>query len=297
MGENSIVDQIIRVIEVADPKEGTHFSICKNGKIRYLVELNNGKKLLAQNLSSYSIKMSLFIFILTWMPIKMMKRLRICKYVNVSVDDIINENISSLGLSNWNLIVGTYNEKQKLVFQCFDNIKSVFIKVGNDTTYNEMNKEIRFLSQKNAFSNFEIPKLIKAVQYNLYCPYTIQITEAFFGDRVQPTISNKIFELYCELSSIKKNVDGVELELSHGDFAPWNIRKTSNGYIIFDWENCDYRIKGFDILHYIVVVLMMLKGKSLNEAIEIGINEIKKFDEKFEINVELFIIEYSRLRL
>ena len=92
-------------------------------------------------------------------------------------------------------------------------------------------------------------------------------------------------------------MDGTEYEFSHGDFAPWNIKKASDGYIVFDWEHCGYRVKGFDLMHYCVVSKMMLNGKSMKDAFNEGLEEICSFVPAFELDYELFKQEYEALRL
>ena len=69
-------------------------------------------------------------------------------------------------------------------------------------------------------------------------------------DKVEPELTEDIVRIYEELAGQKKVIDGVECEFSHGDFAPWNIKKNGKQYTVFDWEHCGYRMKGFDLIHY-----------------------------------------------
>ena len=46
----------------------------------------------------------------------------------------------------------------------------------------------------------------------------------FVGDKVEPILTQEIVEIYEELSKDKKN----GLEFSHGDFAPWNLKRNGD---------------------------------------------------------------------
>lgn len=85
------------------------------------------------------------------------------------------------------------------------------------------------------------------------------------GDKVEPILTQEIVEIYKELSKDKKN----GLEFSHGDFAPWNLKRNGDKYTLFDWEHCGYRMPGFDLMHYATIVQKVLNGKELSEAIGI----------------------------
>lgn len=91
--------------------------------------------------------------------------------------------------------------------------------------------------------------------------FNIQITKEFVGDKVEPILTQEIVEIYKELSKDKKN----GLEFSHGDFAPWNLKRNGDKYTLFDWEHCGYRMPGFDLMHYATIVQKVLNGKELSE--------------------------------
>lgn len=58
----------------------------------------------------------------------------------------------------------TYDEKQKIVLQCFNASENAdFIKIGNAATEKEMNAEISFLQQKRVYSTFDIPQLLGSI--------------------------------------------------------------------------------------------------------------------------------------
>ncbi len=57
------------------------------------------------------------------------------------------------------------------------------------------------------------------------------------------------------------------------------------------------RIKGFDLMHFMVVIEMNLKNKNFDEAFSFGLREIKKYDPYFFIDKQLFWEEFKRVRV
>ena len=194
---------------------------------------------------------------------------------------------------HWNMIVGTYDEKQKIVLQCFNTSENAdFIKIGNAATEKEMNAEISFLQQKRVYSTFDIPQLLGSISRADGATFNIQITKEFVGDKVEPILTQEIVEIYKELSKDKKN----GLEFSHGDFAPWNLKRNGDKYILFDWEHCGYRMPGFDLMHYATIIEAVIDGKDFSEAFESGLENIKKYFPDFDINKDEFFEEFRKLR-
>ena len=194
---------------------------------------------------------------------------------------------------HWNMIVGTYDEKQKIVLQCFNASENAdFIKIGNAATEKEMNAEISFLQQKRVYSTFDIPQLLGSISRADGATFNIQITKEFVGDKVEPILTQEIVEIYEELSKDKKN----GLEFSHGDFAPWNLKRNGDKYTLFDWEHCGYRMPGFDLMHYATIVQKVLNGKELSEAFDEGLKNIHQFLPDFAIEKEGFLKEFEKLR-
>ena len=167
-----------------------------------------------------------------------------------------------------------------------------FIKIGNAATEKEMNAEISFLQQKRVYSTFDIPQLLGSISRADGATFNIQITKEFVGDKVEPILTQEIVEIYEELSKDKKN----GLEFSHGDFAPWNLKRNGDKYTLFDWEHCGYRMPGFDLMHYATIVQKVLNGKELSEAFDEGLKNIHQFLPDFAIEKEGFLKEFEKLR-
>ena len=191
------------------------------------------------------------------------------------------------------MIVGTYDEKQKIVLQCFNTSENAdFIKIGNAATEKEMNAEISFLQQKRVYSTFDVPQLLGSVSRTDGANFNIQITKEFIGSKVEPILTQDIVNIYKELSSDTKD----NLTFSHGDFAPWNLKRRGNKYTLFDWEHCGYRMPGFDLMHYATIIQKVLHGKELSEAFDEGLKNIHQFLPDFYVEKEAFLIEFEKLR-
>jgi hypothetical protein len=62
--------------------------------------------------------------------------------------------------------------------------------------------------------------------------------------------------------------DGNGEGAAHGDLAPWNLLKTSNGWVLIDWE--DSRTAAtpfFDVFHYVVQSHALLKHPSRADVV------------------------------
>ena len=285
-----ILDQVVD-IEKTDKHSFTHFALCNGDQIRYLIK-PKGKKRLSQNISSYSGKLGLLMKVLPITPFALLFIGHMGYYVRCELKPEVKNALNKLNKESWNMIVGTYGPQQKVVLQCFDNDEpAAFLKVGNSITAEEMKNEIDFLSSNRDYHSFKIPEInrIQNAESNLL----FQVTKEFFGDKVKPILTEEIVNIYKEIAGIK--VEG-DKEFSHGDFAPWNMKKTNDGFVVFDWECCGMRIKGFDLMHFVYSIETRLNGKNSDIAFSDGISEIKKYIPDFTIDQKKFENEYNELR-
>lgn len=155
-----------------------------------------------------------------------------------------------------------------------------------------MNAEISFLQQKKVYSTFDIPQLLDSISRADGTTFNIQITKEFVGDKVEPILTQEIVEIYKELSKDKKN----GLEFSHGDFAPWNLKRNGDKYTLFDWEHCGYRMPGFDLMHYAEIIEVVINQKDFSEAFEAGLKNIRKYITDFSIDKDEFLDAFRKLR-
>ncbi|MGH4119458.1 phosphotransferase family protein [Clostridium sp.] len=283
----------------------THIAILNKGKVRYYIARDSSaKKNLVKTLSSYSVKHNLFSNLINLVPICVLSKVNKANFVKLNLDkrieNFINKNVIKNKYS-YNVIIGTYGEHQKIVIQLFNETGIRYCKIGNENTAKQMNAEIEFLKCSNLkeFKTLELPTYVNSYRID---GINMLITKEFNGEKVYPNLNGAIYELFKEVISIKRSIvnkNGSTMTFSHGDFAPWNMRKEGKKIIIFDWEYCGMRFYGFDIIHYSYEIQKLLNGKDHCDALEIAIKEAKKKDENLrhitdDKLTELYEEEYKK---
>lgn len=294
--KSEIIEQCLKIKKVSK-RVATHFALCNGGNIRYLISLNSaGKRNLCSNLSSYSSKLTLLIKLLRFIPFCILEMGEMGHFVSVELHDSVVEVVKNQRKHYWNMIIGTYDEKQKLVVQAFnDDISpAIYIKVGNIATDVAMRSEMKFLESAESFESFSIPELIEKHYMSDSRIFNIQVTKEFSGEKMGIGITSDVVRIYQEIAAID-SFDNCEF--SHGDFTPWNLKKCKDGYVVYDWEHCSKRMKGFDILHYVAMPKVMLEHKELSKSVREAIEEIREYIPYFEIDETQFIKECKLLRL
>lgn len=292
MADSGIMKDVLR-IEKINKSQATHFALCNGEVIRYLIDLNDGKQRISKNISTYSGKLGILMKMINIVPFYFFKVVNIGCFVRVKLEHSVEEQRKQTDTKFWNVIIGTYDKKQKLVMQCFDKTgDATYVKIGNQATDKEMATEIRFLAEGRRFQTFDIPTMKGYCLRENGNQFNIQVTKEFYGEKVAPEITPEIIALYMELSGEKR--DG--LAFSHGDFAPWNIKRTRGRFVLFDWENCGYRMEGFDIMHYATIIEMVIGGKNVSSAFDCGLANIREYVPEFCINKQEFLAEFNRMR-
>ena len=295
MSDSGILRQALK-IEKVNKKQATHFVLCNGDKIRYLIALDGGKKRLSLNISTYSGKLGILMRLLDYVPFSVLMMSKLGYYVKVELHSTIESVRKNTGTKHWNVIVGTYDEKQKLVMQCFNpNGDAIFIKIGNQATDEEMHKEITFLREGRRYKTFDLPEMLTYCFMDKDNPFNIQVTKEFHGEKVEPILTKDIVDIYQELSSEKKVMDGITYERSHGDFTPWNLKKGASRYVLFDWEHIGFRMPGYDLMHYVMTVEIALNGRNLTEAYDNAVKEIQNIIPDFGVEQNLILAEYRKI--
>jgi hypothetical protein len=63
--------------------------------------------------------------------------------------------------------------------------------------------------------------------------------------------------------------DGEQLGRTHGDFAPWNLLETEEGWVLVDWEEARERDRPlFDLFHYLFMAHQNLAAYSREEFLD-----------------------------
>lgn len=286
------------IIHKVNGKQASHLAIKSNGKIRYLVDLRKGVSPLCTNVSTYSNKLKILMMGLKFLPLQIFPSLKLGDMVKVDILPSVHNYLKKIDCGGWNVIVGTYDEKQKVVLQCYDNNleNTVYVKIGNEMSKIEMGTEIQFLRENPIFQNFQIPQL-ETTFSDQENHIQVQVTKEFVGDRVETNINERIVSIYQEIAAYHKDLNNEKLEFSHGDFAPWNVKIRNGLYTVFDWEHCGYRVKGFDLLHYAIMPKLKLEGQDLDASIKKALTEIRNYIPDFQIDIDEFKVELNKIHL
>jgi thiamine kinase-like enzyme len=282
-------------IEYKDYTSSTYFALFNKSQLKYLIDKNdkNFFKNLMSNQGSFSLKHKIFKFILKFLPISLLRFLPNVKCCSVKIKDQveikIKENINKK-IKVINYIIGTKGPHQKIVTQLITvSGEKIYLKVGNKNVHELLLMENRVYNYlKNHKFNFNIPNLLFSVlDKELYLNALTEIV----GEEAPLDFNKDIFTLYQDISEIELNSNlkfgyiEIAYDFSHGDFAPWNIKKNKEEYIIYDWEYAGMRFRGYDIIHYVTQVENLINKNTLESSIIKGILAAKKYVpylEKFE---------------
>lgn len=288
---SGILEQALQCVPCSR-KEATHFVLCKGGKMRYLISLRGGVAPLTRSLVAYGGKLALLMKLLRPLPYCLLSAAHLGFFARAALHPAIAAMVPEG--HEWNMLVGTYWPKQKLVLQCFQRGEPLcaFVKVGNAASAAEMHTEMDFLTAPHHFRLIALPEVLGMRRAEGDCPFDILVTREFLGDKVAPVLTEDIYRVYQELSADRREEKGQMLALSHGDFAPWNLRKQGGRYIVFDWESCAYRPVGHDAVHFLVAVYTNLHGMPLPAAVSRAVADIRTYDPVFSINEEAFAKAY-----
>ena len=298
------IDDIIRATRVP-PDRATHFALYRGDRARYYIALEDGMgrtagRRLSANVSAYSGKLDGLMRLLGRMPYRALQLAHIGAYVSLELDGQVSDALDAVrrdalrcGKIWWNVLVGSYVEKQKAVFQCFrgDDAPAVYMKVGDSRSSAQMLAEAAYLQSPIPGTLLRSPRLCLPIQGE--GKYRMQITEEFTGERVAPVLSEDIYRLFREIADSRTEVDaqGRALAFSHGDFTPWNMKKQGDAYMVFDWEYCGMRFYGFDLIHFVWQVQHKLCGKTEGEAMAESIRAARQFDERLRSLPDAYIEE------
>lgn len=258
--------------------------------MRYLVHVGTGAIPLRRCVASYGGKLALLLRLLPCLPYRLLSFVHLGFFAEVALRPSV---ASMLGEGErWNVLVGTYNEKQKLVVQCFASSTSDcrFIKIGNEATEVQMTAEMHFLQQagKQRYRRMLVPQLTEAVYRSQGAPFNIQVTREFHGRKVPPVLTEDIYELYRDIAGEPFLKEGQPYEFSHGDFTPWNLRRCGDTFVVFDWEHCGTKPHGYDLVYFETVVGLACRGKGFEAAFTEAVESVRRFEPDFDMDRDLF---------
>lgn len=276
--------------------QATHFVLCKGAKLRYLIELRRGACALRRAVASYGGKLELLLRLLSLIPYRLLSCAGLGFFAEVTLHPAVAAMVPAGHV--WNVLVGTYSDRQKLVFQCFGQeigAPCTYVKVGNERSEAQMQTEIAFLQKHRPYKRIALPKLLGSRLRGGDCPFNIMVTEEFGGEKVPPVLSPEIYALYAELASESCVRDGQLLVRSHGDFAPWNIRRQGERFMLFDWEFCGWRPRGYDLVHFLTIVGMNLEHKNFSDAYDAALHAAQEYEPALTLDKDAFRREFCEL--
>lgn len=274
--------------------KASHFVLCKGDKIKFIIDLKDGKQHLTANVAAYSKGLALLLKLLPIIPYGILKSAKLGYFAQVS----LHQDIARFLPENhrWNILVGTYDCAQKIVLQCYANKTTprIFVKVGNAGSAAQMEREIRFLQEASTYTSFEVPHMQGYCLKDEQHPFNIQVTREFQGEKVPPVLTPELYAVTRELAGERILKDGVVYEFSHGDFAPWNIRKTNGTYTVFDWEHCGMRPAGYDAAYFIIMTEVALHHCSFAEAFESAQSQLRTLAPELRLDYNLMYEEFAK---
>lgn len=289
MFETSPILSQVAEIEPCAPACATHFALCNGRRLRYLISVRGGCRPLTRSAASYGGRLAFLLRLLPVLPYRLLAVARLGFFAKVKLHAAVQDMLPRD--SGWNMLVGTYDAKQKLVVQTFTRTdgECLFLKIGNEATERQMTAEMRFLQQKHeGFERVQLPELVSAVYRAEGAPFNMQVTKEFLGDKVPIELTEAIITLQQEIAGAPRLIDGQPCEFSHGDFTPWNLRRTNNGFLVFDWEHCGMKPCGYDLVYYAVVTRLACRNMSFDAAFDDALRDIRRFRPDFAMDKDLF---------
>lgn len=290
MSESGILQQALTCTRCA-AGEATHFALCNGGQVRFYISLNGGAARLARNVAAYGGKLQWLMRLLPVLPWRLLQAAHLGYFVRAELHPAVQELVPQ-GAA-WNMLVGTYDERQKLVLQCFRPADALctFIKIGNTASAPQMEAETDYLRGATAPQSFRLPELLGCRLMREGAPFNLQVTREFTGGKVAPELTEDIYRIYKEISSSRPAENGNTF--SHGDFAPWNLRREGNDYTVFDWEHCAMRPAGYDLVYYTVITEIALNGQKFTPAFETALAAARRFEPQLHMDKDAFYACFS----
>ncbi len=289
---SGILQEALTIVR-CDRKEATHFVIQHGNRLKFLIDLESGIGYLKRTIAAYDIGLILLLRLISFIPKRLLIHAKLGFFANVKLHPTIAEHVPSK--SSWNILVGTYDSAQKIVLQCFSSLNNdcVYIKVGNKGSQVQMERETQFLKNAKNYNTFAVPTLLTSESIQDGSPFSIQVTKGFNGNKVPLKMTAEIFRISKEIVGNSIDVNGEPHTFSHGDFAPWNIRKDGDTYTVFDWEHCGLRPEGYDVVYFCLMIEIALHHLTFDIAYDRAIKTVKHFNPDLRPNKEL-ILKYFR---
>lgn len=290
---SGILSEALDIVR-CDRKEATHFVVQHGNRLKFLIELKSGIGYLKRTIAAYDTGLILLLRLISFIPKQLLILAKLGFFAKVKLHPTIAEHVPAN--ARYNILVGTYDNAQKIVLQCFSqsNNDCIFVKVGNKGSQEQMERETQFLKNAKNYNTFAIPTLLASESMREGSPFSIQVTKGFNGNKVPLKMTAELFRISKEIAGDSINVDGEPHTFSHGDFAPWNIRKEGDTYTVFDWEHCGLRPVAFDVVYFCLMIEIALHHRTFDIAYDRAIRTVKQFAPDLAPNKELILSHFRK---
>ncbi len=134
-------------------------------------------------------------------------------------------------------------------------IHDVVVKLGRPDDGIEVESAALELLTSDPLPGILTPRVIGSGRVDVGEPIAVLVTTALGIDGQRPAIDEPLRTFTADLAErlavLPKPLDTPDEAVPvHGDLAPWNLRRTSRGLALFDWEAAGWEAPGSDLDHY-----------------------------------------------
>jgi hypothetical protein len=133
--------------------------------------------------------------------------------------------------------------------------RDVVVKLGRTNDGLETEAHVLRLLSDTRLPGIATPPVVAAGVLELADPVAFIATGALGLHRQRPAMDEPLRTFEADLGERLQALErpagtAADAVPTHGDLAPWNLRRTSRGLALFDWEAAGWRPPGSDLAHY-----------------------------------------------
>jgi hypothetical protein len=131
----------------------------------------------------------------------------------------------------------------------------VVIKLGRPDDGIETEAAVLRMLEEDPLPSIATPSVVTAGHLDDDERIAYLATSALGLDGQRPAVDEPLYtfeaDLAARLHALPRGPDSHPDDIpTHGDLAPWNLRRTGRGLALFDWEAAGWRPPGSDLAHY-----------------------------------------------
>lgn len=240
---------------------------------------------------------------ISWFLFFNFKVYRNCFRINLSQVNIPLSTIESFlgGSPNMAYNIGSPGLDRKLTGIGISNGEEIFIKVAQtNRSLTNVRNEIAVLQLLK--HRLDVPRLLGSMNT---ADLTIMKTNVIKGRTLlDRRLNEPMLKLIYSVNS--ENILGGQTRkkgliwcFSHGDFCPWNIMSSEEGYRILDWEMAGQHPLGYDLFTFIFQPYFLLeRDLNIGKELEKCRTYIASYFALFSVNdYNPYLISFARIRI